>query len=265
MRSDMDKVLVERPRLGGKRTRTGRREPLDVAPLREGINPKTRTDRKSLNENLSPLKKYLLSQVGRPWDKVYSEIRKNISMDNVVQRHITEHLFQYVKKNVRIEEDGKIFEATTSRYASKFEMSPGEMYVCPKSGILKKVRARRRVKVKPKVTRLRLDSKRMAVLKKLEDRSGKEIGEAWFEVVLAPIPNQKIERFNPITKEKTWVYPSVLDVFRGAHVQMTSEYRTMFGTQLGGCSANREIYGDGNVYATKAKQMNSRELRKAGL
>jgi len=262
----MDKVLVERSRLGRKRDRVGRRGSIGTAPLREGINPKTRTDRKNLNENLSPLKKYLLSQVGRPWDKVYSEIRKNISMDNVVQRHITEHLFQYVKKNVRIEEDGKVFESTTSRFDSKFEMSPGEMYVCPKSGILKKVRARRRAKTKPKVTRIRIDSKRMAVLKKLEDRiTGKEVGEAWYEVVLAPIPNQKVERLDPVLKKKVWEYPAVLDVFRGTYVRMMNEYRTYFGTQLGGSAENRALYGDGNVYATKAKQMNSRELRKLGL
>jgi hypothetical protein len=40
---------------------------------------------KALNENLAPLRRYLLKQIGRPWNKVFSEICQNLRVDSVVQ------------------------------------------------------------------------------------------------------------------------------------------------------------------------------------
>jgi hypothetical protein len=53
-------------------------------------------DLKSLNENLRPLERYLSRQVNRPWDMVYREMCAVIDGRNAVQRHILEHLRQYV-------------------------------------------------------------------------------------------------------------------------------------------------------------------------
>jgi hypothetical protein len=110
MRSDFDKVLVERPRLkrgdwlgGGKEV--GFRQRLahiadEVAPSK--ISMKVgHENRKWLNENLAPLKRFLRSNVGRPWEKVYSEICAGIDRRNVVQAHIFEHLFGFVETRVR--------------------------------------------------------------------------------------------------------------------------------------------------------------------
>ena len=79
MRSDMSKVIVARPRLGSRnkarakgRRRELQREGLDGHRL-EGIK-RLRGGTKILNEHLGPLRRYLESQVGRPWDKVFSEI-----------------------------------------------------------------------------------------------------------------------------------------------------------------------------------------------
>lgn len=101
MRRDMPKVLVERPRKGGKGSRVRRYRADDNHPLREGI--KTRwTQRKELNENLRPLVRFLRSRCGRPWNKVYSEIREYLNPNSAVQMHILQHLFQYVYVNVRM-------------------------------------------------------------------------------------------------------------------------------------------------------------------
>ena len=51
---------------------------------------------KFFNEHLSPLRRFLDSNVGRPWDKVYSEICRHVDRGNVVQKHILTHLFDYV-------------------------------------------------------------------------------------------------------------------------------------------------------------------------
>jgi hypothetical protein len=103
MRPDMPKILVERPRPQSRvsRGRDGRkfRDQSDAPflPMKAGYR-----DPKSLNENLRPLARYLERQVGRPWDKVYSEVCAVIDGRSAVQRHILEHLHQYVAVHTRV-------------------------------------------------------------------------------------------------------------------------------------------------------------------
>ena len=47
---------------------------------------------KWLNEHLGPLRRYLDSQVGRPWDKVFSEICAHIDRSSAVQDHVRDHV-----------------------------------------------------------------------------------------------------------------------------------------------------------------------------
>lgn len=104
MRADMAKVIVERPRYGSRLgCRKGYRKqrqrmPLDEAPKREGIKARGRS--KSLNEHLGPLRRYLLSNVGRPWDTVFAEICANLSRNSAVQDHVRDHVEGYVERHV---------------------------------------------------------------------------------------------------------------------------------------------------------------------
>ena len=82
MRDDMFKVIVERPRRihsnaykGDGRAFRNRED----GPSRLGMN-KGYNDRKGLNENLAPLKRFLERQVNRPWGKVYKGIRAAIAV-----------------------------------------------------------------------------------------------------------------------------------------------------------------------------------------
>src|SRR5574337_1982807 len=110
MRKDMFEVIIERPRTGGKYTKKGRskevlRKALDEAiwfgeeaeaPITKSPMRDRSYDRKSLNENLSPLKRFLDSAVGRPWNDVYSEVREHLNPNSAVQKHVVDHLKQYV-------------------------------------------------------------------------------------------------------------------------------------------------------------------------
>lgn len=141
MREDMFKVIVERPRRGwrtrklsrGKLNRAG-----DTLPKKQGLKRQreengTRT--KWLNENLAPLKRYLDQQVGRPWDKVYSEISANLSQDHTVKQHVRDHLDDFVC-TPSIGRNGEwiwrrgIWE--------NWPPGPGELYVHPVDGLLKR-------------------------------------------------------------------------------------------------------------------------------
>jgi hypothetical protein len=99
MRSDMFKVLVERPRYGGHGARKGR-GPRDVEdyPSKQGMRRpyQNQSGGKSLNEHLGPLRRYLRKQVGRPWNKVYSEICAGLRAGHPVHDHVRAHVFDYV-------------------------------------------------------------------------------------------------------------------------------------------------------------------------
>lgn len=103
MRHDMDKVLVERPRTKPYNSRRNPRPPLsdralDLLPSHEPIKGHLRGVRlKQLNENLSPLWRFLASRVGQPWNKVHSELRESMDVRNPVQLHIFQHLDSEVR------------------------------------------------------------------------------------------------------------------------------------------------------------------------
>ncbi len=159
MRADMGKVLVERPRVqaGFVQGRLGRRylksvrqglASDDSPPTREGITWRYLggvARMKHFNEHLGPLRRYLDSNVGRPWDKVHSEICRHIDRGNVVQKHILTHLFEYVVVGVELI-DGEPYRKARSRSAYHNAPLRGPLlwYVCPKSGLL------RRAEVVPK-------------------------------------------------------------------------------------------------------------------
>jgi hypothetical protein len=75
MRSDMAKIIVERPRApvwapnGGDGRRFRNSNDAAFLPIKAGYR-----NRKSLNENLRPLARYLMRQAGRPWDAVYRDV-----------------------------------------------------------------------------------------------------------------------------------------------------------------------------------------------
>ena len=115
MRPDMSKILVERERIGVKGAALKRRRnrrianrDLENAPTKVsmGRHRQYGWEAKQLNENLSPLKRFIESRVDQHWDKVYSEIRAHVRFENTVQQHILQHLWQYVERNAVLNDDG---------------------------------------------------------------------------------------------------------------------------------------------------------------
>src|SRR5215471_5739175 len=119
MRSDMQKLIVERPRLGSRLRNLKSGERLTADDVRSAIDAADDYDggparassgrrNKGLNENLAPLRRYLHRQIGRPWNKVFSEIRKNLDTRSATGLHIMQHLYQFI--NVRtVLRDGVVY------------------------------------------------------------------------------------------------------------------------------------------------------------
>ncbi len=148
MRKDMNRKLVERPRWGhsarnadvrSQRARMRiltRVEDYDSLSTHSKMRPRVGM-MKCLNENLQPLVRYLRSSCGRPWNKVYSEIRKNLAPTSTVDMHIMQHLWQYVERTVLIQ--GRRVYGSENTWAG--ELHPlyrdgRTFYVHPKSGLL---------------------------------------------------------------------------------------------------------------------------------
>lgn len=133
----MNKVIVERSRRGGSYSKNGRKpKKLEDYPKKESMRKKWR-DRKSLNENLKPLERYLRSKIGENWDKIYSDICRNLSPKNAVQQHVKDHVFDLVSKHVIIDENKKVL--TIKKYGGNYrELNNNDLYICPLTGNLKK-------------------------------------------------------------------------------------------------------------------------------
>lgn len=150
MRDDMNKLLCERPR-GGWRLKTkrthGRRFDWDSAPKHDRMPGKVRRT-KWLNENLQPLRRFLLSKLGQPWDRVYGEIRADLKVTRAIDLHILQHLDRMVHTNVRIV--GRVPEVMG--YGGWREIRAtrwDDLYVCPNTGRLRRFQTVRRMKPHP--------------------------------------------------------------------------------------------------------------------
>lgn len=144
----MAKVIVERPRIGSRapsRKKGYRRSLQRVAdadlPHREPMLGRWRGMQRELNEHLGPLRRYLRSQVGRPWNGVYHDLREHVSFNNAVQKHVLSHVFQFVVQFVNLEDRKPVHRGG---WRNGHPLRAGEMYICPASGLLKTVPDKRR-------------------------------------------------------------------------------------------------------------------------
>jgi hypothetical protein len=146
MRADMDKVIVERPRVGSRAPsrKKGYRKycqqvGIENLPRREPLPGRWRGRERQLNEHLGPMRRFLRSRVGRPWNKVHQELCEHVSFNNAVQMHVLTHVFDYVCRLV--EYRGRNVVRLDNWYRG-IVLRPGQMYVCPRTGILKVVKRR---------------------------------------------------------------------------------------------------------------------------
>lgn len=268
MREDMSRVIVERPRLGGERGSKGRAVALDDLPKQEGMRRRhvLSGDSKMLNENLSPLRRYLERQVGRPWNKVYAEVCRYLRSDNTVQQHVRDHISDFVAVRPRW--------WTTPRlglYRLVFE----PLYVDPKDGLLKRTdrlpeaKALRRARKAPPAP-----SDRIILTPQRELRRIKGL---WFEVTLAALPEPEYRACRELRKiplrryenrglcvemevtVRRLVSPNVWDVARGIPVPRGPEV-----DDEKGWADYRRTWPD-RRYAIAKRALSRGELRRRGL
>jgi hypothetical protein len=248
MREDMYKVIVERPRRGGF-TNGGARQYRNSEERSHKIGMKQGyRDRKWLNENLAPLKRWLAKQVGRPWDNVYSELAAQIDRRNTVQEHIFTHIEQFVERNTFLR-DGEVFQCGDwGRSAVRIRGSTVELFVHPVTRILlanRNVRTWQQTRAAARAVEALEQARFVRVLS--PTRQLQQLDGYWFAVTLRAIPDAICASDG---KSARRVYPKVWDVVEKQWV-----------TRLDGNGWPRAKA----VYAFAKRQLSTIELRRHGL
>ena len=196
MREDMFKVIVERPRMNRGYSRDGRRYRNDPeAPSHLGMKRGYRIQ-KWLNENLGPLRKYLVRQHGRPWNDVYSELSANIDRRNTVQAHIYAHLDGMVAVHTRTTLEG--IQALDPGWRSGWKPlaeSSQCMYVDPVTGVLCRNDARIEKRRREREQAREEERKRAAGFRRIDaNRVLERLDGLWFIVTYAPLPRTIVRK-----------------------------------------------------------------------
>jgi hypothetical protein len=201
VRDDMFKVIVERPRraCGAAIKSDGRRfRNSEDAPAKLGMR-RGYCDRKYLNENLAPLRRFLASQVGRPWSKVYAELSAGIDRRSTVQEHIYSHINDFVAIHTEWDERGvstpnngqcvRVIEPRWYGSNRRLTQSRFELFVHPRTGLLLRNRyytslaASWRENLRAK--RQTGEQDRIVLSQRLEIH---RIDNVWYEIEFTPYP-----------------------------------------------------------------------------
>lgn len=257
MRSDMHKIIVERPRHGRsfakvlkgtqRRARTrGRHGDPENLPFIERIE---RT--KGLSENLSPLHRFFRKSVGRPWNKVHSKLSKIAGRGtNPVNNHIFQHIEQLVPREVVLRDDGPYLR---NHWGRPRKLRPGELYVHPDTGLISVVK--NKVQTPP-------EDKRSFVPISDTDYAIKLDG-IWFRFGMATYDEVQVRDARkayvmkdgwPVGAERTYVE------VRDAHLG----YQPLL-SRLRGFYNMKWWRSDARVYAASKRALEPAELKKLGL
>jgi len=240
MRSDMHKVICEEPRHGGgpeKRFRSANLSD-ELLPKTEGMRRPHR-NRKRFGEHLGPLRRWLRSQLGRPWDDVYSEACAVIKPDSVVRNHIKFHLLQFVQRHTFMR-DGQVWchkpmgrrgESAVDEAVSHW--SP--FYVHPRTGLLCEARLKPRSQWRDQDAEWRAKAQRWINKTTLL----RQLNGLWFECALECFPE-------PVVRGDA---PRRFDLAERKLIDLEQAWK---------------IYRK-HVFCVAKRQISSRELRTFGL
>jgi hypothetical protein len=299
VRADLNKVMCESPRVGGDDFHEYRPrmkqfvdhyEDLDDDIILNGDSSGPRVGirsskvywngRKSFNEHLNPLRGIIRKNVGRRWDKVYSELCSVFDKRSVINQHILIHLFQYVEtKNIYVR-DGKLWFLENSSYRPSngdgnfvpLRNSRVEWYVDPRNGILREntnkisYRSQRKQAAASRLEAER-DEKQTFPDGSSIFRDHKGIWFYCMEVKQTPVivETQVYERASPgdptspmhLVTKKTPVYPELRnwrgEMVRGTIVQ--TQYKALNHAQL-------KHYGVQNRYDETQSGLSNAKLKK---
>ena len=135
----------------------------DTLPYQESISGKLKTAWPE--DNLEPLIRFLQSNCGKEWNKVYSKLNKQLDRRSVTGLHVIDHLWDFVCINTKMEKGkivyydswGRMHRATIPRW----------FYVHPATGILHSNRYEKQKGPFPKKARWKKQKEKEKLKRKL--------------------------------------------------------------------------------------------------
>jgi hypothetical protein len=89
---------------------------------------KPRNKSKYLSDHLGPLRRFLRSHVGPPWNDAYSKLCQQLDSNTMAGQHVLSHVWDYVERHVEL-------KAMKHLYASSSPVS-GQMRFCSVTSLL---------------------------------------------------------------------------------------------------------------------------------
>jgi hypothetical protein len=153
MRDDMAKVVTERPRRGhGNKSKKTTGLPIrhydpDAdydEPVRLPIARRRQYgwDAKDFSDLINPLKRYLRSCIGRPWNKVHSELSQKLDRRSLSGCHIWDHVMLEIETDCYIGPDRLAY--SNNRKYGHGEWPIDGLYVDPRTGLIREQRPKSR-------------------------------------------------------------------------------------------------------------------------
>lgn len=258
MRPDIDRVIVERPRLGGKFEKKSRRDEEKRKSIRSAANDSDRYDefsniesikiehrwnRKTLNENLNPLKRFFEARVGNLWNKIYSEVREHLDTGSAVKQHVADHIKDIVEIHTEIR--GGVIGSF--RYSGFLPVDG--LYVHPITGVLCRTKTKR-----PRARFPRPGTKH-PIVRHPTDRlvQYRLIEDVWYTIRLAQAP-----ALIPIAASETFGRRSHYTDTRFRLYEKIKDIIFPLGTDQ---ADRKKEYGDSGLRAVKKAQCGRRELK----
>jgi hypothetical protein len=273
MREDMDRVVTDRPRHKGRWCNDIKikYKSLEDAPTKQGMR-RPYTNRKEFSDHIKPLLRFLSSNIGRPWNKVYSEICEHITLDSTMQRHILEHVKTSVELDVQMI-DGNPHHTTVRAWHSGYlpiesTRNYQQLYVHPANGLLCLApRAKKRVVVKQVELVVLPDNKFLQFRKETKvrnkGRKNEQVTVKWVALELAERPEDvtetDVKQLSGAMIDKRWVAGNVIRTeatFTPGRDAFFKEPLRVFSE-----SASQKYYSNSNLYCFKVRDVNTKELQ----
>ncbi|MEO0987486.1 MAG: hypothetical protein AAFY20_18340 [Cyanobacteria bacterium J06639_14] len=134
---------------------------------------------KYLSDHLGPLRRFLRSHTGQPWDNVYSKLCHQLNTQTLAGQHVLSHLWDYVIRHTEIIE-GVLYEKPEwGRFRPLEGAYYDRFYVHPETGILCIVEKKRRQRqIRPRTDVLDIDAYHQY----------HKLNEIWYRVKFADFP-----------------------------------------------------------------------------
>lgn len=200
-------IVIERPRSGmrmSSRRLKGEKKRLYQLTLEASENGllspyliKPRQKSKYFSDHLGPLRRWLRSHVGQPWNVVYSKLCRQLDTSTLSGQHVLSHVWHDIERYVSVI-DGMLYcqsewgglRLLESHYRDRFYVHPETGLLCAVPKVPRKQKGRKR-------ERDRIDVDRHHQYRK--------VNEIWYLITFTAFPTDGTETVTDILQgEITW-------------------------------------------------------------